>query len=180
MTNIAEQLLANCVPEPNCGCWLWLGTINQDGYGVMRHDGRTQGAHRVSYEIFRGPITDGLFVCHRYDVRSCINPDHFFLGTHRENMEDKARKGRGRGRGAGKGRYRKHIADDDDPRQPPDDWWGIHVNVPNLTIDQMRPLYQAGWTLADFSLEYLIRESAAMYAEWKRRRGIADQEDVGP
>lgn len=83
------------------GCWLWTGALRK-GYGAIRapqrHDPArpTLGAHRVAYEVFVGPIPDGLLVCHRCDVRACCNPDHMFLGTQSDNMLDMYTKRRGR------------------------------------------------------------------------------------
>jgi hypothetical protein len=92
---IAERSM----PEPNSGCWLWLGTIDAYGYGVFRMMGSQIKAHRASYQAFRGDIPAGMLVCHRCDVRSCVNPDHLWIGTNQDNLRDCFAKGRGSFRG---------------------------------------------------------------------------------
>jgi hypothetical protein len=77
------------------GCHLWISTISKrTGYAQISWKGGNRSAHRMAWVSARGPIPKGMQVCHRCDVRHCINVDHLFLGTHKDNMADKTMKGR--------------------------------------------------------------------------------------
>ena len=89
-----ERFMAKISPEPNSGCWLWDGSLNTSGYGKMSVKNKTTNAHRISWTLFRGPIPEGMQFLHKCDVRCCNNPDHLFLGTVRDNMDDRNAKHR--------------------------------------------------------------------------------------
>src|SRR4029077_7716596 len=89
-----EALIANSIPEPNSGCWLWMRGLDTSGYGSMSVRSKSQRTHRVAWRLFKGPIPQDRCVLHRCDVRSCVNPDHLFLGTRQDNDADMRAKNR--------------------------------------------------------------------------------------
>jgi hypothetical protein len=80
--------------DETTGCIEWQRHTNQDGYGTLKHRGKQHMAHRAMWTFARGPIPTGMLVCHRCDNPRCINPDHLFLGTTQDNVDDKMKKGR--------------------------------------------------------------------------------------
>lgn len=77
-------------------CWIWTGAVNDKGYGLIGagKKGRLVYVHRTVWEFKRGPIPKGSEICHRCDNPRCVRLSHMFLGTHRDNMQDMAKKGR--------------------------------------------------------------------------------------
>jgi hypothetical protein len=97
---IAERFWALSIPEPNSGCWLWMGSVNSCGYGHFGLGSRTDKTRRIvtasrfAFELTYGPVPDGLQVLHHCDVPCCVNPEHLYAGTRSQNMQDAYDRGR--------------------------------------------------------------------------------------
>ena len=97
-----SKFLKKVVVEGLNECWIWKGAravrmnaLGENvGYGHVRVEKRLRLAHRVSFELFKGEIPEGMHVLHRCDTPLCVNPRHLFLGTHEDNMKDMVIKNR--------------------------------------------------------------------------------------
>src|SRR5690606_5716607 len=92
-----ERFEEKYIPEPNTGCWLWVGSTNNRGYGQFRTGGRPGVlwlAHRFSYKTARGSLSRDDLIRHVCDTPSCVNPDHLETGSYKDNAQDAIRRGR--------------------------------------------------------------------------------------
>lgn len=89
--NLEQRFNQKYIPVTESGCWIWTDACFSFGYGRIKENGKSLCAHRVSFEIHKGSIPKGLFVCHKCNVPQCVNPDHLYLGTHQDNMDDRTK-----------------------------------------------------------------------------------------
>ena len=91
--NVKERFMAKV--DQSGDCWIWTGYRDKKmGYGMFWLGGKMHLSHRVAYELFKGPIAEGMHVCHSCDVPGCVNPAHLWLGSNAANVADKVSKGR--------------------------------------------------------------------------------------
>jgi hypothetical protein len=98
---------ARAIPEPNSGCWLWTGRVDGKGYGMFMIDSSNRRAHRLALSFSGVDVPHDRIVCHRCDNPPCVNPEHLYVGTDRDNVNDRESRKRGGGpkrRGEGNGR----------------------------------------------------------------------------
>jgi hypothetical protein len=94
LVNVAAKIKALAIPEPNSGCWIWLGALTADGYGDVRVNGRRIRPHRLVIELRDGEPIGGDWALHVCDTRCCVNPDHLYRGDVVANTRDRVARGR--------------------------------------------------------------------------------------
>lgn len=92
--SVAERLEKYRRVDPITGCWEWTKSRGEKGYGQIWVVDKFVRVPRAAYELYIGPIPDGLNVCHKCDNPPCFNPDHLFAGTQSDNIKDCVEKGR--------------------------------------------------------------------------------------
>jgi len=90
----AKKTILQKTKRDRLGCWIWMGAKDGNGYGRYYHRKKWIPAHRLSFEIFVKDIPSGHFACHKCDVALCVNPNHLFSGTPKDNAVDAFKKGR--------------------------------------------------------------------------------------
>jgi len=92
---VADRFNDKYIPVTESGCWIWIAADKGNGYGNFQHEGKYIPAHRMSYMLHHNiQISGDIDVCHICDVSQCVNPDHLFLGTRKDNMMDAVKKNR--------------------------------------------------------------------------------------
>ena len=91
---VKAQPFWSLVDKSPGGCWLFMGRLNRDGYGVYSRDGKNHMAHRLAWALAGNQLPRGLVLMHKCDTPACVNTAHLSLGTHRDNQLDKVAKGR--------------------------------------------------------------------------------------
>ena len=119
-------------------CWTWL-SASSGRYGVFWFNGRNVFAHRFSYELYVGIIPDGMHVCHKCDNAMCVNPNHLFLGTAKDNVRDCSDKGR---------------------RAPQHGSFNPMAKISDLAVIQIRMLHEVGTPQEEIAAYFGVKRQA--------------------
>ena len=155
------RTLDKVVRIPFSGCWIFMGALNEAGYGIVGTGGRGEPndrAHRITYRHFRGDIPNGMLVCHACDTPACCNPDHLFLGTHKDNTRDMINKKR-----------------NSPPPRNPHVVGSVHplAKLNEEQVVEIRSLYDRGWTQQVLANKYgVARQTISKIVNHKRFKHV--------
>jgi len=161
MRPVIDRVLSRVVRIPFSGCWIFTGATNEAGYGIVgtgRRGEPNDRAHRITYRHFRGQIPAGMFVCHSCDVPECCNPDHLFLGTNQDNVNDMVAKGR-----------------NSPPPRNPHVVGSVHplAKMNEQQVVEIRKLYAQGWTQQSLAVKYgVARQTISKVVNNKRFKHV--------
>lgn len=131
--------------EKTDSCWLWRAACRK-GYGAFKFSGRVYDAHRFSYILAHGDIPEGMAVCHHCDQPLCVRPDHFFLGTIRDNNLDMHQKGRHKG----------GVNWDPDREVREHSTEGTTAKLDHKTADVIRLMHGMGYSVKDLAAQFKV------------------------
>lgn len=159
--------------EKTNNCWLWKGGLGRGGYGKFHFKRKTMAAHRISFYFHNGIIPRDKVVCHSCDNPKCVNPDHLWLGTYTENMQDCKKKGRFNGTfpvlNQNQHIYREYKKSLNRPNKKGE----FHhlQKLKNEDVKEIRSLYKKGYKQGIIAKKYEIHQSNVSdivnYKLWK-------------
>jgi len=147
------------------GCWLWTAAIANNGYGVIgTGPHKVETAHRVSLKLYRQIDPGGNFVCHKCDVRRCVNPDHLYVGTVKDNARDLMERGRPYHE------IRKHITPEVERRRVRNLPRGAahHRSSAKLTEDQARQIYAAAGSQQSIAARFGVCQQTVSHIKQRK------------
>lgn len=146
------------------GCWIWTGSTDGHGYGQIREAGRGSRllkAHRVSWVLHNGPLSDDVLVLHSCDNPPCVRPDHISPGTSKDNTQDSLKRGRGV--------FQKH------PEKHPRGERVFGAKLTEEQVSEIRRLRAEGWTQTRLAIAFGVTQSSI----WSILAGKTWQHTVG-